>query len=550
MLASLSIKNYALIENLKVDFKEGLSIITGETGAGKSILMGGLALVLGKRADTSLVYDKAKKCVIEAEFQVGAYHLESFFKENDLDYDPWVIIRREILPNGKSRAFVNDTPTNLSVLNGLTRQLIDIHSQHETLQLSDPAYQFHIIDSLADNKTCLDEYYIAFQEYKHRLKELETIKEQQIQAQKEYDYNVFLWDELDKAALKAGEMEDLEEDLEKLSHVEEIKANLSGVLEMSERESLGALSQLLEINQQLSRIGTYAALYETLSERMKSLLIEFKDIMSEVETENDSLVYDPATLEKVENRLQLLYDLQKKHQASTIEQLIEVREQYQLKIADVDNADETISKKSAQIKVAEARLDKFCKTLHDRREKAIPQFSMQIEKSLAGLEMKNTRFRVELSKTGEFLFNGSDQLRFLMSSDKGKTFEPIKKVASGGEMSRIMLAVKSILSKYSNLPAIIFDEIDTGVSGEVSNRIAELMLAMCENMQVITITHLPQVAAKGHHHYKVYKAEHNEVISSNIKMLQIDERLVELAEMLGGSKITESALAHAKQLLS
>ena len=550
MLASLSIKNYALIENLKVDFKEGLSIITGETGAGKSILMGGLALVLGKRADTSLVYDKVKKCVIEAEFQVGSYHLEPFFKEHDLDYDPWVIIRREILPNGKSRAFVNDTPTNLSVLNGLTRQLIDIHSQHETLQLSDPAYQFHIIDSLADNNGYLEDYNTAFQEYKYMLKELETIKQNQLQAQKEYDYNVFLWDELDKAALKIGEMEDLEKDLEKLSHLEEIKANLSGVLEMSEREPLGALSQLLEINQQMSRIGAYADLYDTLSERMKSLLIEFKDIMSEVEAENDSLVYDPAALEKVENRLQLLYDLQKKHQASTIEELIEIREQYELKIADVDNADETIGKKSAQIKVAEQRLEKYCKTLHDRREKAIPQFSMQIEKSLAGLEMKNTRFSVELSKTAEFLFNGSDQLRFLMSSDKGKTFEPIKKVASGGEMSRIMLAVKSILSKYSNLPAIIFDEIDTGVSGEVSNRIAELMLAMCANMQVITITHLPQVAAKGHHHYKVFKAEHKGVISSNIKMLNEDERLVELAEMLGGSKITESALAHAKQLLS
>ena len=428
--------------------------------------------------------------------------------------------------------------------------MIDIHSQHETLQLSDPTYQFHIIDSLADNNIYLEDYYTAFQEYKHMLKELEAIKQNQLQAQKEYDYNVFLWDELDKSALKVGEMEDLEKDLEKLSHLEEIKANLSGVLELSEREPLGALSQLLEINQQLSRIGAYADLYDTLSERMKSLLIEFKDVMSEVEAENDSLVYDPQALEKVENRLQLLYDLQKKHQAANVDQLIEIREQYQLKIADVDHADEAIAEKSAQIKLAVERLDKLCETLQDRRKKAIPQFNLQIEKSLAGLEMKNTRFKVELSKTAEFMFNGSDQLQFLMSSDKGKTFEPIKKVASGGEMSRIMLAVKSILSKYSNLPAIIFDEIDTGVSGEVSNRIAELMLAMCVNMQVITITHLPQVAAKGHHHYKVFKSEHKEVISSNIKMLNADERLVELAEMLGGSKITESALAHAKQLLS
>ncbi|MGB5321177.1 DNA repair protein RecN [Lutimonas sp.] len=550
MLASLSIKNYALIENLKVDFKDGLSIITGETGAGKSILMGGLALVLGKRADTSLVYDKAKKCVIEAEFQIGSYHLELFFKENDLDYDPWVIIRREILPNGKSRTFVNDTPTNLSVLNSLTSQLIDIHSQHETLQLSDPVYQFHIIDALADNTINLNEYHTAFQEYKLMLKGLEEIKQSQLQAQKEYDYHLFLWEELNKAALKVGELEDLEKDLEKLSHIEEIKSNLSGVLELSERESLGVLSQLSDINHQLSRIGRYAELYESLSDRMKSLLIEFKDITSEIETENENLVYDPATMEKVENRLQLLYDLQKKHQVSTIEELIDIRELYQLKIEEVDNADETINLKVEEIKVAEERLCVLCDKLHKRREKAIPQFSGQIEKTLAGLEMKNTRFRVELSETSEFMFNGRDHLQFLMSSDKGKTFEHMKRVASGGEMSRIMLAVKSILSKYSNLPAIIFDEIDTGVSGEVSNRIAELMLAMSKNMQVITITHLPQVAAKGNHHYKVFKKEQEEVISSNIKVLNPDERLVELAEMLGGNKITESAIAHAKQLLS
>ncbi|MCP4882240.1 MAG: AAA family ATPase, partial [Flavobacteriales bacterium] len=387
MLASLSIKNYALIENLKVDFKEGLSIITGETGAGKSILMGGLALVLGKRADTSLVYDKKKKCIVEAEFQVGTFDLELFFENNDLDYDSLVIIRREILPNGKSRAFINDTPTNLTVLNGLTRQLIDIHSQHETLQLSDPAYQFHIIDSLAENSKILNDYFVAFQERKTMLNELEDINRKQAEAQKEYDYNVFLWEELDKANLRIGELEELEKDHEKLSNLEEIKANLSGILEVSERDSLGAVSQLDEINQLFNRIGTYAELYEALSERMRSLLIEFKDILSEVEAENDELVYDPVGLERVESRLQLLYDLQKKHQVSTIDQLIEVHEAYQLKIEVVDNADEAISKKTIQIKEAEERLDELCAELHDRREKSIPQFSDQIEKSLAGLEM-------------------------------------------------------------------------------------------------------------------------------------------------------------------
>jgi len=550
MLVSLSIKNYALIENLKVDFKDRLSIITGETGAGKSILMGGLALVLGKRADSSLVYDKVKKCVIEAEFQVVSYQLETFFEANDLDYDPWVIIRREILPNGKSRAFVNDTPTNLSVLNALTSQLIDIHSQHETLQLSDPAYQFHIIDSLSNNASYLNDYSLAFQSYKDLIKELQAFEETQQQAKKEYDYNMFLWEELEKANLKVGEQEVLEKDLEKLSHVEEIKMSLSAILDISEQEPLGALNQMSDIDQQLSKIYGYADLYGSMSERMKSVLIEFKDLLSEIANENDQLVYDPSSLEDVENRLQILYDLQKKHGANGIEELLLIKEDYHSKISEVENADEIMAKTSLKIQEAELKLKKISNNLHKRRKGAIPEFKSQIEDALQNLEMKNTRFKVELSQSEDFLFNGNDKLQFLMSSDKGKSFERMKKVASGGEMSRMMLAVKWILSKYSSLPAIIFDEIDTGVSGEVSNRIADVMLAMSQNMQVITITHLPQVAAKGHHHYKVFKEESKQGISSNIKLLNPDERLVELAEMLGGSNITDSAMAHAKQLLS
>lgn len=550
MLVSLSIKNYALIENLKVDFKDRLSIITGETGAGKSILMGGLALVLGKRADSSLVYDKVKKCVIEAEFQVSSYHLESFFEANDLDYDPLVIIRREILPNGKSRAFVNDTPTNLSILNELTSQLIDIHSQHETLQLSDPLFQFHIIDALSNNASYLKDYSLAFQKYKALLKELQSFEELQQKAKKEYDYNLFLWEELEIAGLKVGEQEDLERDLEKLSHVEEIKLSLAAIIDTSEQEPLGALSQMTDIEQQLSRIDTYADLYALMSERMKSVLIEFKDLLGEIEAENDSLVYDPAALEHVEERLQTLYDLQKKHGANDIEELLAIKETYHSKIADVENAHDIIYRTSQKILEAEAALNKIAIQLHKRRMNAIPEFKSQIEAALAGLEMKNTRFKVELTDCEDFLINGRDTLQFLMSSDKGKSFENIKKVASGGEMSRMMLAIKWILSKYSNLPAIIFDEIDTGVSGEVSNRIGEVMLAMSQNMQVITITHLPQVAAKGHHHYKVFKEDRKEGISSNIKLMNGDERLVELSEMLGGSTITESAMAHAKQLLS
>ncbi len=550
MLVSLSIKNYALIENLKVDFKDRLSIITGETGAGKSILMGGLALVLGKRADSSLVYDKVKKCVIEAEFQVASYQLESFFEANDLDYDPWVIIRREILPNGKSRAFVNDTPTTLTVLNALTSQLIDIHSQHETLQLSDPSYQFHIIDSLSNNASYLKEYDVAFETHKALIKELKAIEEKQQHAKKEYDYNMFLWEELEKANLRLEEQEALEKDLEKLSHVEEIKMSLAAILDISEQEPLGALNQMSTIDQQLSKIYDYAELYSGMSERMKSVLIEFKDLLGDIASENDQLVYDPSALEKVENRLQTLYDLQKKHGAVSIEDLLLIKEEYHSKVSEVENADEIMAKVSLSIEQAESKLKKISSLLHKRRKSAIPEFKSQIEDALQNLEMKNTRFKVDLSESESFLFNGKDKLQFLMSSDKGKSFEKMKKVASGGEMSRMMLAVKWILSKYSSLPAIIFDEIDTGVSGEVSNRIADVMLAMGQNMQVITITHLPQVAAKGHHHYKVFKEESKQGVSSNIKLMNQDERLVELAEMLGGSTITDSALAHARQLLS
>lgn len=550
MLVSLSIRNYALIEDLKVNFRDQLSIITGETGAGKSILLGGLSLVLGKRADASLVYDKEKKCVIEAEFEVESYNLHGFFDENDLDYESLVIIRREILPNGKSRAFVNDTPTTLSVLNSLTVQLIDVHSQHETLQLSQPEYQFYIIDSLAANQALRDAYTRDFYHLKTLRADLETIKLEQQQAQKEYDYNLFVYNELDQANLTTDEKSNLEEQLEKLSHVEEIKLHLSEVIQVSEDEQNGTLNQLAQIEHSLSKISGYTDLYAEFTGRVRSLLIEYKDIVEELQTENDNLMYDPIELERVEERLRLIYDLEKKHLVSSVEELLEIKNVFEKKIVEVDQAESLIANKTKEISIAEKDLDQLADQIHKSRKLAIPEFVKQIEAVLSDLEMKNTRFKINLERSNVFLMNGKDKLDFLMSSDKGKSFETLKRVASGGEMSRMMLGIKSILSRYSNLPAIIFDEIDTGVSGEVSNRIAEVMRSMSENMQVITITHLPQVAAKGQHHYKVYKEERQGGISSNIRLLNEDERLVELAEMLGGSKITESAIAHAKQLLS
>lgn len=550
MLSSLSIKNYALIENLKVDFQDKLSIITGETGAGKSILLGGLALVLGKRADASLVYNKEKKCIIEAEFAIEKYNLNLFFEQEDLDYEIVTTIRREILPNGKSRAFINDTPVTLSVLNSFSEKLIDIHSQHETLQLADTAFQFQILDSLADNDEYLASYSRGLTLFKSLTNELEMLLSNQQKAQQEFDYNSFVLNELEQVILKEGEQEDLEEILEKLSHVEEIKMNLSEAIQISEDEQIGLKNLLNQLKNNINKIADFAEAYKYLYERVNSLFIELSDIVNEFENENESLEYNPKELEKTENRLQIIYNLQKKHAVSSIEELLKIQEIYREKIFEVENSSEHIEIKKAEIEKIKQNLEKSATKIHERRERAIPVFIKELETILAVLEMKNTRLSINLVKSDQLLSNGKDNLEFLISSNKGMTFESLKKIASGGEMSRIMLAVKSILSKYTKLPAIIFDEIDTGVSGEVSNKIAALMQKMSANMQVLTITHLPQIAAKGDQHYKVFKEEKDNIIHSNIKLLNDNERIVELAEMLGGHDIAESAIAHAKQLLS
>jgi len=550
MLSSLSIKNYALIENLKVDFQDKLSIITGETGAGKSILLGGLALVLGKRADASLVYNKEKKCIIEAEFAIEKYNLDLFFEQEDLDYETVTTIRREILPNGKSRAFINDTPVTLSVLNGFSEKLIDIHSQHETLQLADNAFQFQIIDSLADNDEYLASYSRGLTLFKSLTNELELLLSNQQKAQQEFDYNSFVLNELEQVNLKEDEQEYLEEIVEKLSHVEEIKMNLSEAIQISEDEQIGLKNLLNQLKNNINKIADFTESYKHLYERVNILFIELSDIVQEFENENESLEYNPKELEKTESRLQIIYNLHKKHAVSSIKELLEIQEIYREKIFEVENSSEYIAAKKAEIEKIKKNLEKLATKIHERRERAIPAFIKELETILAVLEMKNTRLSINLVNSDQLLSNGKDNLEFLISSNKGQTFESLKKVASGGEMSRIMLAVKSILSKYTKLPAIIFDEIDTGVSGEVSNKIAALMQKMSANMQVLTITHLPQIAAKGDQHYKVFKEEKDNIIHSNIKLLNDNDRIVELAEMLGGHDIAESAIAHAKQLLS
>lgn len=549
MLQSLVIKNFALIDTLKVNFKEGLSIITGETGAGKSILLGGLALVLGKRADLTSLKNKDKKCIVEAEFSIGNYDLQPFFEEHNLDYEPLTIIRREILPSGKSRAFINDTPLLLNVLNKLSARLIDVHSQHQTLQLADVGYQFQLIDALAENKKYLASYKRGLHILKQLNKELADILKNQEHAKQQYDYNLFLFEELEKADFKLGEQDELEQKIEQLSNVEQIKESFLEGTAIMQREDQGLLDSLSTIQQSLSKISGFSSDYEKIFQRVQSVKIELEDIASEFEHHNERIESNPFELEKYSDRLQILFDLYKKHKVDSIKELIVIFEDLDLKVQNVANANEILHSKQEKITQVETQLNDLALKIHKNRETAIPKFVKQLERNLSKLEMPSVKFEVVLTLTEAFLSNGKDELRFLISTNKGADFIPIKKGPSGGEMSRIMLAVKSILSKYIELPTIIFDEIDTGVSGEVSNKIATVMLEMSKNMQVISITHLPQIAAKGKQHYKVYKKEKNKQVETNIKELLADDRLREIAEMLGGKQITESALAHAKELL-
>ncbi len=551
MLASLSIKNYALINHLEINFQNGFSIITGETGAGKSILLGALSLILGKRADLSSLKNKEKKCIIEGEFLIDTFNLQSFFEANDIDFEENTIIRREILPSGKSRAFINDTPTTLSVLSTLSEKLIDVHSQHQTLQLADASFQFLIIDALAKNTKVIDSYKKLLKTYKSLTIELQEVLTHQAEAKNQYDYNSFLLNELVEADFKLDEQQFLENTLEELNHIEEIKSNLVEASQLSNKEDVGLSEGLRKYAATLQKLSSFSKTYNELSDRVSSLKIDFEDIVNELEkASSESLEGGSKDIDYYNDRLQLLYALQNKHQISTIDELV-VKQEYLTKIVStVDNAEEIVEAKKREIAIIEKKLNEYSTTIHNNREKAIPKLIKQLENLLKQLEMPNTTFKIDLLKKDEFLSNGKNELDFLISTNKSNSYESLKKIASGGEMSRIMLAVKSILCNYSNLPTVIFDEIDTGVSGEVSNRIATVMMNMSTNMQVIAITHLPQIAAKGEHHYKVFKTEEKNETITNVKLLTSSERIQELAEILSGKDTSDSAITHAKQLLN
>ncbi|MCG8803029.1 DNA repair protein RecN [Tenacibaculum finnmarkense] len=550
MLRHLSIHNYALINQLSIDFTKGLSIITGETGAGKSILLGALGLVMGNRADLSSLKNTDKKCIIEAKFAVEGYSLQHLFDEFDLDYEPETIIRREILPSGKSRAFVNDTPVNLSILTALKIKLLDIHSQHQTAELSDTSFQFSIIDALAKNKTKVTSYKTGMKKYTSLVKELKILKEETLKSKEQYAYNSHLFNEFEQAELVIGEQEVLEEKLHTLNNVEEIKLHLSEALAVSSNEEIGVQNLLYSLENSLQKISAYAKNYQEITNRVTSLKLEFDDVVAELENANEEVAFNPNEVEELNDRLQLIYNLQKKHSVNSIAELLVIFESLSEKVAQVDDADALIAAKNLEITAVTNKLDEFAVLITASRNKTIPKLQKELEYLLTELGMPNARFSMELIPSDSYFYNGKDVLSFLFSANKGGNFGELKKVASGGELSRIMLSVKKILSENIQLPTIIFDEIDTGVSGEVSNKIAKIMQDMGTGMQVITITHLPQIAAKGVQHYKVYKGEENGVTTSNLKLLSEQERIIEIAEMLSGKDVSESALIHAKELLN
>lgn len=550
MITSLSIKNYALIEKLAIDFSKGFSIITGETGAGKSIILGALGLVLGKRADLTSLKNKEEKCVIEAYFDISTYNLHSFFQANDLDYEDETIIRREILPSGKSRAFINDSPVNLQELQELGIHLIDIHSQHQTQELSEEKVQFEIIDAIANNQSTILEYQSQLKSYKLAKSKLDLLQKKQTESSKEQEYNTFLLNELVAAKLKAGEQESLEAEYEKLNNVEIIKESIDKSMALANEEHIGVLNNLKEIKISLQKIASFSPDYSSLLERITSLTIEFDDVSSELNRCSEKLSNDPEQLEVLNQKLQLIYTLQKKHQVTTVDDLVIIQNKLESTLFEIENIEEEIATLTNLIQEKMISLDGLSSIIHQNRINSISILSQKLIAILNTLGMPNVRFKININPVSNYFDNGKDELEFLFSANKGTDFGLLKKVASGGEMSRIMLAVKAVLAQYSKLSTLIFDEIDSGVSGEIAIKMGEIMKEMSQDMQIFAITHLPQIAAKGTVHFKVSKSIIGEVTQSELKVLSDEERVIEIAQMLSGINVSDSALNHAKALLN
>ncbi|MBS1525217.1 MAG: DNA repair protein RecN [Bacteroidetes bacterium] len=556
MLQKLTISNYALIDDLEISFDKGLNIMTGETGAGKSIILGALSLILGQRAESRYFFNQQKKCVIEGTFLINGFHLKSFFEENDLDHESATILRREITADGKSRAFVNDTPVNLAVLKQLGEKLIDIHSQHATLEINDPDFQLLVVDSVAGHAELLNDYRTRFKTYKKDSARLQQLIADSDKAKADLDYYQFQFDELEAAKLDAEEQEKLEQELYALNNAEEIKRSLLAAVYLMQEGETSALLQLREATHHLSTLEKFNPSIAELHERLKSTVIELKDIASEVENVEQRTHTDEARAGEINDRLNLIYTLQKKHRLNTIAELLNLQDSLSEKIEQAVHGDEEIEKLQKQIAVEKKELEQLAGRLSANRTKAIPQIEKQVIEALAEMGMNSSVLKVNQAplpaKMGESGLgpDGADVVNFMFSANKGHALAEMSKVASGGELSRLMLAIKSLIASHTALPTIIFDEIDAGVSGEVANKVGTIMERLAQNLQVITITHLPQIASKGSSHYFVYKDNDSATTYTRIKQLSEQERVVEIAKMLSGDKPGESALQNARELLS
>ncbi len=549
MLNHISVQNYALIDKLDVDFSKGLTIITGETGAGKSILLGALGLIAGSRADANSLQDKLKKCIVEVSFNIKGYALKDFFVANELDYETTTTIRREINPEGKSRAFINDTPVTLTQLKELAAYLIDIHSQHETLALNTSEFQLSVVDAFANDTDLLNEYADNFKQFKVLEKKLTELSLKESQAKKELDYFQFQFNELEDANLKPAEQLALEQELETLNNAEEIKLNLSKAAYGLNGGELNLLSSLKEIKLLIASLTKFKSEINELDARINSSYIELKDIANELETLEQDIVYDPKRIETLTIRLDEIYRLQQKHQVKTIEELINLKNELSNKLLDFSSLEVEIEKLKKEISSLEKTLFASAKKISANRKKVIPKIEKEIASLLSSLSMPNAQLKMEQTENEILSKNGIDKINFLFSANKGSDFKELNKVASGGELSRLMLSIKSLIAQLTALPTIIFDEIDTGVSGDIANKVGTIMNQMAGAMQVIAITHLPQIASKGETHLFVYKEEKNNKTYSNIKKLNAEERVKEIAKMLSTGTPTAAAISNAKELL-
>jgi len=549
LLKELTISNYALIDYLKVDLTHGFTSITGETGAGKSILLGGLSLALGKRADLNLVKDKTKKCFVDLLFSITNLNLKNLFDSLDIDYDSLTTVRREIIPSGKSRAFINDTPVNLETLQKISYELIDIHSQFQNHFIIKEEYQIDILDLLAKNQNLIEKYNLNFFSFKELKNKIDKLKSSRVDMNQEKDYNTHLLNEI-KAIDVSESVDSIEQKFNQLSNSEEINTTFNQILNILQHEENGVNVKLNQVRFLIKKISNISIEYKRIFERIESVIIELDDITKDIKNENDIIEFNPEMKEILSRKLEKIYSLFRKHEVNKLDDLILIKEKIERKVSDTENLDITINENKKKLVETKLVLNKLSEKIRQRRNKVIPLLKSQMENLLKDMGMLNTIFKIELKDSDIFLKNGKDKLLFNFSANKGTPLGPLNKTASGGELSRIMLALKSILSNYKNLPTIIFDEIDTGVSGEIANSIGRIMKNMAINMQVISITHLPQVAAKANNHFKVFKTIRNKKTSTELKNLNFNERVSEIAEMLSGDESTSSASDLAKELLN